>query len=39
MKVIGDAVRTGGIGDGKLLVLEASSAMRIRTSERGVVAL
>jgi len=39
MKVIGDAVRTGGIGDGKLLVLEAASAMRIRTNERGVVAL
>jgi APA family basic amino acid/polyamine antiporter len=39
MDVIADAVRTGGIGDGKIFVLEASSAMRIRTGEVGVYAL
>ena len=39
MKVIGDAVRTGNVGDGKIIVLEASSAMRIRTGEKGVYAL
>jgi nitrogen regulatory protein PII len=39
MEVIADAVRTGGIGDGKIFVLDASSAMRIRTGEVGVYAL
>lgn len=39
MEVITDATRTGGIGDGKIIVLEASSALRIRTGERGVYAL
>ena len=39
MEVIGDALRTGQIGDGKIIVFEASSAMRIRTGEKGVYAL
>jgi nitrogen regulatory protein PII len=39
MEAIGNATRTGGIGDGKIIVLEASSALRIRTGERGVYAL
>lgn len=39
MEVITEATRTGGIGDGKIIVLEASSALRIRTGERGVYAL
>jgi nitrogen regulatory protein PII/amino acid transporter len=39
MDVIGDAARTGAIGDGKIIVLEASSAMRIRTGEKGVYAV
>ena len=39
MQVITGAVRTGNIGDGKIIVLEATSAMRIRTGEKGVYAL
>jgi APA family basic amino acid/polyamine antiporter len=39
MDVIGNSLRTGQIGDGKIVVFEASSAMRIRTGEKGVYAL
>ncbi|MEW6381730.1 MAG: amino acid permease [bacterium] len=39
MTVISDAARTGNIGDGKIIVLEAASAMRIRTGEKGVYAM
>ncbi|MEW5801555.1 MAG: amino acid permease [bacterium] len=39
MKVISESARTGNIGDGKILVLEASAAMRIRTGEKGVYAV
>lgn len=39
MEVISGATQTGNIGDGKIVVLEASSALRIRTGERGVYAL
>ena len=39
MQVITNAVRTGNIGDGKIIVFDASSAMRIRTGEKGVYAL
>ena len=39
MQVITGAVRTGNIGDGKIIVFDASSAMRIRTGEKGVYAL
>jgi amino acid transporter len=39
METITEATRTGGIGDGKIIVIDASSALRIRTGERGVYAL
>ena len=39
MDVIADTLRTGNIGDGKIVVYEATSAMRVRTGERGVYAL
>jgi len=39
MNVIAESLRTGSIGDGKIFVFEASSAMRIRTGEKGVYAL
>ena len=37
--VIGDAARTGKIGDGKIWVTEASRVMRVRTAEMGPDAL
>ncbi|MFA5975115.1 MAG: amino acid permease [Elusimicrobiota bacterium] len=39
MDVIADSLRTGSIGDGKIFVFEAASAMRVRTGEKGVYAL
>lgn len=39
MDVIAGALRTGNIGDGKIIVYDASTAMRIRTGEKGVYAL
>ena len=39
MAVISESARTGSIGDGKIIVLEASAAMRIRTGEKGVYAM
>src|ERR1019366_2723448 len=39
MDLIADTLRTGNIGDGKIVVYEAASAMRVRTGERGVYAL
>jgi len=39
MDVIATTLRTGNIGDGKIVVYEAASAMRVRTGERGVYAL
>ena len=39
MEIISGAVRTGEIGDGKIVVYSATSAMRIRTGERGVSAI
>lgn len=39
MSVISESARTGNIGDGKIIVLEATSAMRIRTGEKGVYAM
>jgi APA family basic amino acid/polyamine antiporter len=39
MDIIADTLRTGNIGDGKIVVYEAASAMRVRTGERGVYAL
>ncbi len=37
--VIGDAARTGRIGDGKVFVLPLEGAMRVRTGEIGADAL
>jgi amino acid transporter len=39
MDIIGEAVRTGNVGDGKIFVTDATDAMRIRTGERGVWAI
>ena len=39
MDIIGEAARTGAVGDGKIFVTNASEAMRIRTGERGIEAL
>jgi amino acid transporter len=39
MDIIADTLRTGNIGDGKIVVYEAASTMRVRTGERGVYAL
>jgi len=39
MDIIGEAVRTGNIGDGKIFVFDAQDAMRIRTGEKGVLAV
>jgi nitrogen regulatory protein PII len=39
VEAIKDAAHTGKIGDGKIFVLEVSSALRIRTGETGAEAL
>ena len=39
MDIIGEAARTGNVGDGKIFVTDASEAMRIRTGERGIEAV
>lgn len=39
MDIIGEAARTGSVGDGKIFVTDASEAMRIRTGETGINAL
>ena len=36
---LGDAARTGKIGDGKIIVVPVEDAIRIRTGERGDPAL
>jgi nitrogen regulatory protein PII len=36
---IGEAARTGHIGDGKVFVLDLEGAMRVRTGEMGADAL
>src|SRR5208282_52309 len=38
MDIMGEAARTGNVGDGKIFVTDASEAMRIRTGERGIEA-
>jgi amino acid transporter len=38
-EVIADTLRTGNVGDGKIVVYAASSTMRVRTGEKGVYAL
>jgi amino acid transporter len=39
MEIMRDALFTGSVGDGKVFVLDAKDAMRIRTGEKGVYAL
>ena len=39
IRVIGNAARTGKIGDGKVFVVLIEEAVRIRTGERGLAAL
>ncbi len=39
VETIGDAARTGKIGDGKVFVLDLEGVMRVRTGEMGAEAL
>jgi nitrogen regulatory protein PII len=39
VETIGDAARTGRIGDGKVFVLDLEGVMRVRTGEMGADAL
>ncbi|MEQ1884325.1 MAG: P-II family nitrogen regulator [Bryobacteraceae bacterium] len=39
LKTLGDAARTGKIGDGKIFVFDVAEAIRIRNDERGETAL
>jgi len=39
IEAIGNAARTGKIGDGKIFVSPIEQAVRIRTEEKGEVAL
>ena len=39
VSAIGNAAKTGKIGDGKVFVLPVESAVRIRTDESGAEAL
>ena len=39
MAAVGQAARTGGVGDGKIFVTELLGTTRIRTGEQGVIAL
>ena len=39
LTTIGEAARTGKVGDGKIFVLDVGNAMRIRTGEKGTSAL
>ena len=39
VEAIGNAARTGHIGDGKIFVLDLEGAMRVRTGEMGADAL
>ena len=39
MEIMGEAARTGQVGDGKIFVFDASEAMRIRTGELGIEAI
>ncbi len=39
MAVIRDATNTGQVGDGKIFVLNATEAMRVRTGEKGINAV
>jgi nitrogen regulatory protein P-II 1 len=39
VQVIVEAARTGNIGDGKIFVLPVADAIRVRTGERGDIAV
>jgi nitrogen regulatory protein P-II 1 len=39
LNIIAEAARTGNIGDGKIFVIPVADAMRVRTGERGEVAV
>ena len=39
VQIIVEAARTGNIGDGKIFVIPVTDAVRVRTGERGDVAL
>ena len=39
VEAIGNAARTGKIGDGKIFVLDVEQALRVRTGETGEDAL
>jgi nitrogen regulatory protein P-II 2 len=39
VETVGNAARTGRIGDGKVFVLDLEGAMRVRTGEMGAEAL
>ncbi len=39
IKTLGDAARTGKIGDGKIFVFDVAEAIRIRNEDRGETAL
>src|SRR5208283_1665355 len=39
MEVMREALFTGQVGDGKIFVMNATDAMRIRTGEKGVLAV
>jgi nitrogen regulatory protein P-II 1 len=39
VQIIVEAARTGNIGDGKIFVIPVADAVRVRTGERGDVAL
>ena len=39
LKMIHETARTGEIGDGKVFVFDIADAMRVRTAERGNVAM
>lgn len=39
VKAVAEAARTGEIGDGRIFVIPVEDAVRIRTGERGDIAL
>ena len=39
VKILGDAAKTGKIGDGKIFIYDITDVIRIRTSEHGAEAL
>jgi nitrogen regulatory protein P-II 1 len=39
IKALGDAARTGKIGDGKIFISDVAEAIRIRNGDRGAAAL